>query len=459
MKNKIAAIFLSFPLFWFCCWESAAATTNLLQVYEQAVYNDSLMQEVVAKYRSTIETIPQARSSLLPSLVGKGGVSRAKMRLEDNNEPPFFTAGNFYDTTTLYTLELRQPIFNYAGWSQLKYAQSGVKQSEALYYAAVQDLIIRVANAYFAVLFAKDTLTFTQAELRANKHHRDEAQHRFDVGLVAISDVYEAKAAYDGSVAQEIAAKNELMNKEEALRQLTGEVYTDLAPFKGGVPLVKPVPHQVTDWVNVSIRQNFALLAADYEVAAAKQNITVQGAAHLPRLDAVGSYQDQRNNSFAFGPNRAATAMAGVELNFPLVQGGLVLSKTRQAHYDHQAALARHKTVYRQTIINTRQAYNNVISGISKITADRQAVMSAQKTLESMQAQYTVGTRTLVDVLDVQRDYFLRQKNLAADQYNYLNATLLLKQSAGILSVSDLVRINNWLQGSSEKPHRKKHVV
>lgn len=422
-----------------------AHATDLLEVYELGLANDPLLQEAIANHRSVGEGIPQARSGLLPSLLGTGLATKISSRYA-NAPVAFERVGVFNGTDAFYQLTLRQPIFNYTAWAQLKFAKANVKQAEASYYAAVQDMMLRSADAYFQVLFAKDTLRLTQSQLKANKRHLEEAEHRFQVGLVAITDVYEAKSGYDTVVAREIEANNNLLNKEEELRRITGQLLSSLAPLKNGVPLIKPMPDRADDWVSAATKQNYTLVAAKFGADAAKENISVQRSEHLPRLNAIGSYNDAWNDTQNINAYRTTTAIGGVELNFPIYQGGLVSSKTRQAHYDHQGALARYENAYRQTVVTTRQAFNSVISGISKIRADRQAILSAQKQLESVEAQYKVGTRTLVNVLDAQREFISRQIILAQDQYEYLNATLQLKQAAGTLSVADLIRVNELLK-------------
>lgn len=421
-----------------------AHAANLLEVYELGLASDPILQEAIAKHRSVGEQIPQARSELLPSLLGTGLATKISTRYA-NAPIPLEPLGVFNGNNAFYQLTLRQPIFNYAAWAQLKYAKANVKQAEASYFAAVQDLMQRVSYAYFQVLFAYDTLRFTQSQLKANKRHLEEAEHRFQVGLVAVTDVYEAKAGYDTITAREIEAQNNLLNKTEELRKITGQLVPNLAPLKAGVPLVKPMPDRIDDWVSVATKQNYTLISAKFGAEAAKENIAVQRSGHLPRLNAIGSYNDAWNDTLNINAHRTTAAMGGVELNFPIYQGGLVDSKTRQAHYDHQGASARHENAYRQTVVTTRQAFNSVIAGISKIKADRQALLSAQKQLESVEAQYKVGTRTLVNVLDAQRELVSRQIVLAQDQYEYLIATLQLKLAAGTLSVADLMRVNDLL--------------
>lgn len=442
MKIKVLVILISSFL---QSVVSIAYATNLLEVYELGLASDPLLQEAIARHRSVGEGIPQARSGLLPSLLGSGLATKINTRYA-NSPIPGEPLGSFSGNNAFYSLTLRQPIFNYTAWAQLKFAKANVKQSEAAYFSAVQDLMRRTADAYFQVLFATDALRLTQSQLNANKRHLEEAEHRFEVGLVAITDVYEAKSGYDTVVAREIEAKNNLLNKEEELRRITGQFLPSLAPLKNGVPLVKPLPERADDWVSAATKQNYTLIAAKFGAEAAKENIAVQRSEHLPRLNAIGSYNDAWNDSQNINAYRTGVAMGGVELNFPIYQGGFVSSKTRQAHYDHQGSLARYENAYRQTVVTTRQAFNSVILGISKIRADRQAVLSAKKQLESIEAQYKVGTRTLVNVLDAQREYISRQIILAQDQYEYLNATLQLKQAAGTLSVADLVRVNELLK-------------
>lgn len=428
----------------------SALATDLLDVYQQSLVNDPIFQAAKSTRLSKQETMPQNRASLLPNLSASANTTKNYYRTLDATGT---SAISYPDTVKYnsngYTINLTQSLINFGNWMKVSQADSLVKQADADFGMATQDLIIRVARAYFNVLLAQDNLTFAHAEKTANARQFEQAKQRFEVGLSTVTTVYDAQAAYDRAVAQEITAENSLHNNQEALRQLTGLTYSDIESFKVALPLLKPQPTDIQQWLEASQKYNLNLLSQRYATEAARQNIKVNNAGHLPTIDAVGSYA--RNNGANYGTLNAKQAAIGIQLNVPLFQGGLVASRTRQAEDDYATASANRENTYRSVIVTTRQKYNDVLAGISKIEADRQAVLSAQSSLNSTEEQFKVGTSTMVDVLLAQRSVFDAKRNLAADEYSYLLDTLLLKQAAGTLSPNDLQAINQWLHAEKTK--------
>lgn len=441
MNRKITTVGLFVTALFFV---SSSFAADLIDVYRDALRNDPVFKAATTTYYSSKEALPQARAALLPQLLGTGTLTRNRQNNGAANAASG-AAGTQVFTQHNFTAQLSQTIFNYANWIRVKTAAASVKQAQATFNASAQELIIRVADAYFNVLQAKDNLRFTQSELRANERQLEQARQRFKVGLDAITSVYNAQAAYDAVAAQKIADENEVANRREALREITGELYRNLSGLRGKLPLVRPVPNDQEAWVSVATRQNYVLLAARYAAVAARENIKVNAAGNFPTADFTSSYNDTGNTRPFPATSDTTTANLGVSLNFPVFQGGLVLSQTRQAKYDYQTASYQMDSTYRSTSVTTRQTFNSVVAGISKIKADRQAVKSAQSSLDSSEAAFKVGTRTIVDVLDDQKNLYDAQRTLAIDQYTYIRDILTLKQAAGTLSVSDLEHINSWL--------------
>lgn len=425
---------------------SSFAREDLMDIYYESVTNDTIIQQARAQYLSAKEAIPQARAELFPDILVAGNIQRQKDQVSAN--VPIFLPEQIYNSHN-YNISLSQPVFNMQAWYSVKTAKETVKQAAANYAAAQQNLMIRVAESYFDVLLARDTLEFQGARKRANKRQLDQAEQRFKVGLDAITSVYEARAAHDLSVADEIAGRNDLENKRESLRNLIGRKPGKIASLRNdNIPLAKPYPSIVTDWVDTSLAQNYALQASKYAKQAAEKNIKVQTVGNFPVLDITTFYNDRGSNAGGFAGAFTTTRAAALELTFPVFQGGSTISRMHQAGFDYQNASAKFEQDYRAIIVNTRQSYNNVIAGISKIQADRQAVVSAEKALESTTAQVRVGTRTMVDVLISQQRLFEAQTQLARDQYAYLLDSLLLKELAGILSEDDLENINRLLKNT-----------
>ena len=334
----------------------------------------------------------------------------------------------------------------------MQVAKAQVKAAAATYAAAAQDLMLRTASAYFDVLQAEDTLRYTEAEKAATARELDQAQQRYQVGLDAITDVYNAQASYDAILAREIANKNDILNAREKLREITGVYYENLATLKPNMPLLTPVPNNINTWVNAAVMQNITLQGANYTVIAARENIRVNFAGHMPILDAIASYQRSKpSNQVFIAPSNSESEQGGLQLSLPIYQGGLVTAQTQQAKYDYQKSIADREDIYRQVYVNTRQSFNNIIAGISKIKADRQTIISNQSSVDSTEAALQVGTRTIVDLLNAQQNLFAAESILSQDQYAYLINTLNLKSLAGTLSAIDLMKINRLLAEPSVK--------
>ncbi|MDQ8039044.1 MAG: TolC family outer membrane protein [Rickettsiella sp.] len=424
---------------------------DLLDIYQAAINNDPVYQAAVSTRLSTREALPQSVAALLPSITGQATVTSNYQKITQT-PPPNLLGVSTYPAQG-YSISISQPILNIGNWIAVKQASSTSKQADATLGAAAQSLIYRVANAYFQVLLAQDNLRLVEAQKIANTKQLDKAQKRVHVGLDAITTVYAAKAAYDKSLADEITAQNDLRNKQEAIRQLTGQTYANLSGFKKILPLLSPQPNNIQQWVTTATTYNLNLMASRYGVEASRENIKIKASGHLPTLNLVGSYG--RDEGLNTGTTDRNSAAVGLQLSVPLFSGGAVLSNTRKAEYDYQTASANLDNTYRQVMVTTRQKYNDVLADISKIKAERQAIKSAQLSLDSTQESYTAGTRTIVDVLLAQQNLYTAKLNAARDQYSYLLDSLLLKQEAGILKTEDLIQINNWLNTQSNKTYAK----
>lgn len=423
---------------------SVTYATDLMDIYRQALENDTVFKEAYSTYMSSREAIPQARSALYPQLNIGSQLAR--------NVQDVITSGIHLAQTygsTQWTVTASQAVFNYQSWAKVQQAKASVKASQATFNDAAQNLILRTSKAYFDVLFARDTLSFAEAKKRANKRSLDQAEERFKVGLDAITSVYEAKAAYDQSIAEVISAKNNQINQNENLRKLTNHVYEYLSPLRDSrIPLIKPEPDNVDEWIDIGLKQNYNLYAAKYSLQAARENMKSLSAGGWPTLAVQGNSNQTRNNitnPSILIPAKQTLSNVALALNFPIVQGGLVQSQTRQAQFDFQSSSEQLEKTYRDVVVNSNIAFNNIIDGISKVKADRQTVVSRVNSLESTEAQFQVGTRTMVDVVNAQQRLFESQTQLAQDQYNLINSLLTLKYLAGTLNANDIEEVNSWL--------------
>lgn len=410
---------------------------DLMEIYTQARANDPLFQEARASWMATREAVPQSVAALLPVIEATTTVSQI---YQTKPSVSHFNSHSFVVTLT-------QPLINFAAFASFRGAHETAKQAAKIFIAAKQDLIIRTAQAYLNVLLARDNLRFTKSELRATNHQLNQAQQRYKVGLVAITAVYEARAAHDLIIANKITAENTLVNTKEQLRQLTGRTYQHLVPLKSRIPLLKPIPANGNAWVKSAEQNNLAYLASKFAAKAAIASVDIARSGHLPTLNLTGNFtRSFNNNPTVFRRLDNANKTASLVLTLPIFSGGNVLSLTRQAHQNYKAAIARREQAYRTAIVNTRQGYNNVIAGISRVKADRETIKSQRSSLKTTEAAHKVGTRTIVDVLQNQRDLYNAQRQHSEDQNSYINNILELKRQAGVLCIKDLAAINRWLR-------------
>lgn len=421
-----------------------AAASNLLDIYQQALENDPGLKAAEAQRLATREAIPQSKAVLLPALSASGETNRIHYSPDDSARP-----SDTYSSSG-YSLNLSQVIYNRALQVQRRQANKQALQADATYESAVQTLVLDVATRYFSVLAAIDNLETARAEKAAIARQLEQTKQRFDVGLIAITDVHEAQARYDLTVASEITAQNQLDTAREALRELTNTLPEELSSLGKELPLISPEPESLDAWVGAAEQNNLQLTAARYGVEVARQEVKRQSAGHYPSLNLVGSYGTTNTGSIYTTIDQADSASIGLQLSVPLYQGGLVTSRTRQAEYSYLQASETLEQSRRSIQRQTRDAYRGVIAGISQVKALEQALISNQSALEATQAGFEVGTRTIVDVLDAQRALYAAQRDYSQSRYNYIVATLNLKQAAGSLTVEDLKQVNEWLQAQTQ---------
>ena len=345
-------------------------------------------------------------------------------------------------------------MFRWDQWVNLKQAEKRVAQAEADYEAAQQDLIIRVATRYFDVLAAEDVLTSIHADRQAIARQLEQARQRFEVGLIAITDVQESQAAYDQAIASEIGAKRSLATARELLREITGEYVSVLSAPTEDLPLLSPNPSDEQSWIDLALAQNLALVSSRLDEEIARKEISFRRTGHYPSIDLIASTSSQDtdadrnvdNGPFFPADSDFDNDSIRLQVTVPLFAGGGTTSRVREAVYLHRASIEQLQRVSRETERATRDAYLGVLAEISRVNALNQAVQSSQTALEATQAGFEVGTRTIVDVLNSQRDLYTAITNYYASRYAYLGNVLLLKQAAGTLRIEDLEEIDRWLE-------------
>ncbi|MEZ5576588.1 MAG: TolC family outer membrane protein [Candidatus Competibacteraceae bacterium] len=408
---------------------------DLLQVYHQSMESDPALKAAAASRQATQEAKPQARALLLPSV----GVTASR---GSTFGVVGVSTGSDGGNTHSYAIGLTQPVYNRASQVQQRLAEETIKQADTDFNNAQNDLILRVAQGYFGVLAAIDNLTFATAEKNAFARQLEQANRRFEVGLATITDVYDAQARFDGAVSSEIDAINKLADARELLRQLTGQDYAQLNLLSERMPLALPNPNDPEQWVRMALDNNLTLRSAGFGVEQARENIQLQKAGHYPSLDLNANRADV-DTAFT----RTISSQVNLQLTIPLYSGGAVSSRSRQAAYNYEASRQNLENLQRDAVRTVRNAYRGQETSISQIKALDQTRVSTRSALEATQAGYEVGTRTIVDVLNAERNVYLAEREYAAARYSYIANFLVLKQAAGQLSEEDMVEINGWLGG------------
>jgi len=431
-----------------CVLAAPAGAENLMDVLTLAEARDPEFRSVEAAYRAVRELRPQARAQLLLPQVGLSANTTYNEQDIDSEIAFGGTSSASVEFNTRgWQVSLTQPVYHYERWIALKQADSRINEAQLTVAAARQELILRAAERYFDTLAAIDSLRFAEAERTALARQLEQTRQRFEVGLIAITDVQEAQAGHDLAVAEAIRAQNQLDNALEALRELTGEFHHELEPLGTALPLAPPDPDDIERWTTRALGQNLRLQEALAATETAEREIDRQAAGHLPTLDIVGSHGFNKQGGRFGGTDIDATAI-GFELNVPIYAGGQVLSLTREARHRHDEALERLEQQRRATERETRNAYLGVISGISRVQALRQAVVSSETAVAATTAGFEVGTRTSVDVVTAERELFRAKRDYARARYDYILDSLRLKRAAGTLAPEDIAEVNSWLGGS-----------
>ena len=419
----------------------ASSAAGLLDIYRLALHEDPEYRGAGAANQAAQESRPQALALLRPNVsasVRITGTEQDVRRSSSGKQRPSFN-------TDTYTLELSQPLYRQDLWIGLDQAVTQQRQSDVEFAAARQQLMVRVADRYFGVLRTLDELSFAKATLEAFSQQLEQSRQRFEVGLIAITDVEEAKAGYDRANADVIGAVAAVDNSREALREVTGDYHNDLALLGPNLPLVTPEPADIDKWTSTALEQNLSITSARLAIQLAGQEIKRVRSQHLPTLDLIGSHQRQSTGGGINGASRLHTSVIGVALDIPIYQGGLVLSQTRESRHLHRQTLNEFERQRRRAQRTTRDAFLGVQAGISRVAALAQAVQSAQSAKDAIEAGFEVGTRTSVDVLNSDRDLFRARRDHSIARYEYVLNILTLKEAAGILSEDDLSQIDAWL--------------
>ena len=424
----------------------SAHSADLLEIYRLAQQNDPAYAAARHDFEAAREARPQARAALLPQATFTASRSEDDQRDLDTNQSDSFTSEQ-------YSLSLRQTLFNWEQFVGLNRADAEIARAEAELANADQDLIQRVAEAYFAVLAAEEEERFARAEAEAIERQLEQAEERFDVGLIPVTDVKAAQASYDLAVSRQIEARNEIDNAREALRAIVERRVGPLARVGEELPLEKPDPDDASEWVERAVEQNPEYLAARAASEASRQGVRQARAGHYPEVDLTASRTRQETDTDFLGDGiqqqrggDTETDSIGVEVSLPLFRGGATVSGSREARAQFESAQEGMVEARRSVEQRTRDAFRGMESRISQVRSLRLAVESNEASVAAEEAGFEVGTRTTVDVLDALRDLFEAERDFANARFEYILNRLRLQAAAGTLDVDELRRVNAWLE-------------
>ena len=429
-----------------------AYSENLLQVYQQAKQSDAQIKASEAGYLATLEKKPQALSALKPR-VDLGG--SATYNLQQINRTPRDGGGAFLNLG--YSLTLSKPLIHKEIQAQINQVDAIILQAKARLEGDRQNLIIRVAQAYFDFLKAKESLAFANAEKSAIARQLHQVKAYFDAGRSAITDVKEAQARYDSAVAQVVVAQQQIDLTRESLKSITEKYYKNLDGEARNTALIIPKPNNINQWEKTSIANSLQVIAAQHAVTAAQKAVDIERAAKSPTVDLFARHNGNSSNGEDQFDQNKFDAAVGVQFNIPLYRGGNISSRIREARHKLHQAQQQLEVQKRNASQGTRAAYTTIISGISQIKALKQVLNSTQVAAKATQAGFEAGTRTAVDVLLSLKETFRAKRDYSNALYDYLLNTLKLKQAAGTLSEADLAALSKLLvRSKSRRPARKK---
>ncbi|WP_118986892.1 outer membrane channel protein TolC [Photorhabdus sp. CRCIA-P01] len=437
--KKLLSLFIAMSLAGF---SSVSQAEDLLQVYKRAKESNPELRKSMAERNAAFEKINESRSSLLPLLgLNSGYTYNSGYRDKRDTESNTLSA----------TLTLTQTIFDMSKWRQLNLQEKTAGIADVTYQSSEQKLILDSATAYFKVLRTIDTLSYIEAQKAAIYRQLDQTTQRFNVGLVAITDVQNARANYDNVLAQEVAGRNDLDNALEALRQVTGTYYPQLASLN--IDHFKTQkPDAVDTLLKEAEKRNLSLLSARLDQDLAREQIKAAQTGHMPTIElgaSTGVSNSQIHGS-GYKGNKPGNSYdgdnsVGLTLRLPIYSGGATSSRVEQAQYGFVSASEQLESAYRNVVQIVRSSFNNISASISSIDAYKQLVVSAQSSLDAMEAGYQVGTRTIVDVLNATTTLYDAKQKLSNARYDYLINQLNIQHAIGTLNEKDLVALNNTL--------------
>lgn len=418
-----------------------AGAIDLDEAWRLALRNDPELASARMTLRADLEALPQARATLLPSVNLSANTSDNQRDIQGAFSEGFNNHG--------WSASLTQPVFRLSEYFLFQEIQALNRQREAEFAALQQGLITRVAEAYFGVLEAREELLSSGAEEEALASQLNQAKESHEVGLVSLTDVLEAQAAYDLARVAHGQHKGELDIAVEILETLVGQRIDEISELSPELPVREPDPEDREAWVETALRQNHTLQASMLAGNVARKELKARKAEHLPTVDFVASYNRTVQGGLSFLGGKINNRTYTLEFNMPLFAGGRTRSRVREAGYRIEAAQETSEQVRQRVAEDIRVLHRLVTLDVYNIRALKQAIASARSALKATEVGYEVGTRNSVEVLQARRAVFAAERDHAAARYQYVINTFRLKEVAGTLSPQDVQEISVWLRGAS----------
>ena len=379
---------------------SFAASSDLVSLYKHAENYDAGIFAAKSAFMAEKEGENIAFASLLPSINGSASAGRTN----SNRDLPLGRDDSYKSQD--YSVSLTQPLFNLQSWHTLSSSEQNTLQAQSNYLAAQQNLIVDVVSAYFNVLRAQENLKSAQSQEAAVKRQYEQAREQFDVGLIAITDVHEAKASYDSSQTSRIRSEGDVTIATEDLSRLTGQYTSELSILRDDFPITIAPSSSAEEWVNSAYKNNLNIKSAEYALEALKFQLESSKSSHYPTIDLNAAYGTAKRTNYEPENSDSEEASASITLNLPIYSGGATESGVRQVRYRVEQAKHQLTSAQRQARVEARSEYINIKTNIQTTESLKQNIVSRESALEATREGYKVGTRNIVEVLDAERNYY-----------------------------------------------------
>lgn len=415
---------------------------DLLTLYENAVNYDAGIAAAKAAYQAEQQDEDSALANLLPNIVGSASVG-------DTNDNKNLQADQNYKTTN-YSVSLTQPLIDITSWYSYSASEQNTLRAEADYLSAQQELILNIASAYFGVLRAEEDLVVAKALQAAVKRQYEQAKEQFDVGLIAITDVHEAKASFDDSNTTRIRAEGNVTLAKEQLSRLTGKFISKLHTLKADFPIAIDESASSDAWVTSAEQNNLQIRIAEYAMQTLKSQFEASKGGHYPTLNLTAGYDYTELNEYSPADSENENSSIFLNLNVPIFTGGATQANVRKTRFLLEQARFQLESAKRQARIEARTEFINLRTDIQAVESLSQNIVSRESALEATREGYKVGTRNIVEVLNAERNYYTALRDFASARFDFVESSLRIKRAAGTLSIEDIQALNQWLERSSD---------